>query len=245
MTGCIFCKGVYTVGFLDFFAKRDGQQPPAAVQPFNAPLDLELCANMRVEVTALDGRILFVAKLMYPRGSTAELHQYSESDLATAPEEPIAVRIRGYNDHEKKAVYLEGLISSQPKHIWRVEDLKVARTGNDRAFFRLETNIDATVNKLSGRNSGEKPCKLLNISIGGARLSSAYEYWEGDKLLLTVKLMEDREPSIMYCQILRVISQENSKYEYGCQFLELNEMDQEKITQNIFAVQRKQRGRVS
>ena len=49
----------------------------------------------------------------------------------------------------------------------------------------------------------------------------------------------------MYCHILRVISQENSKYEYGCQFLELNEMDQEKITQNIFAVQRKQRGRVS
>ena len=233
------------MSLLELFRKRAKERPPQEDKDTNGTEELDIYSGMRVEVTTAAGQILFVAKLMYPRGSTAELHQYSESDLATAPEEPIAVRIRGYNDHEKKAVYLEGLISSQPKHIWRVEDLKLARTGNDRAFFRLETNIDATVNKLSGRNSGEKPCKLLNISIGGARLSSAYEYWEGDKLLLTVKLMEDREPSIMYCQILRAISQENSKYEYGCQFLELNEMDQEKITQNIFAVQRKQRGRVS
>lgn len=244
MTGCIFCKGVYTVGFLDFFAKRDGQQPPAAVQPFNAPLDLELCANMRVEVTAPDGRILFVAKLMYPRGSTAELHQYSESDLATAPEEPIAVRIRGYNDHEKKAVYLEGLISSQPKHIWRVEDLKVARTGNDRAFFRLETNIDATVNKLSGRNSGEKPCKLLNISVGGAAISSAYKYHMGDKFLLKVKLLEDRPVSAIFSQVVRITEKEDRKFEYGCRFLGLTEEDQEKITQDIFVSQRKQRGRL-
>ena len=108
MTGCIFCKGVYTVGFLDFFAKRDGQQPPAAVQPFNAPLDLELCANMRVEVTAPDGRILFVAKLMYPRGSTAELHKFLESTLPTRPGKPRAVRIRGYKKHKKKGLNVEG-----------------------------------------------------------------------------------------------------------------------------------------
>ena len=46
----------------------------------------------------------------------------------------------------------------------------------------------------------------------------------------------------MFCQVLRVIAKEDSEFEYGCQFLELNESDQEKITQNIFAVQRKQRG---
>ena len=29
--------------------------------------------------------------------------------------------------------------------------------------------------------------------------------------------------------------------EYGCQFLEMNEADQDKITENIFAAQRKSR----
>lgn len=46
----------------------------------------------------------------------------------------------------------------------------------------------------------------------------------------------------MFCEVLRIIDKGNSAPEYGCRFLELNESDQEKITQNIFAVQRKQRG---
>ena len=54
--------------------------------------------------------------------------------------------------------------------------------------------------------------------------------------------MEDRELSVMYCQILRVVDKGDNKFEYGCRFLELNEADQAKITQNIFAVQRQMRG---
>ena len=50
----------------------------------------------------------------------------------------------------------------------------------------------------------------------------------------------------MFCEVLRIFEREDSKYEYGCRFLELNEEDQDKITQNIFAAQlaerRRQRG---
>lgn len=38
--------------------------------------ELEIYSGMRVEVTAFDGRLLFVAKLMSPRGNRAELYQY-------------------------------------------------------------------------------------------------------------------------------------------------------------------------
>ena len=189
--------------------------------------------------------MLFVAKLMYPQRSTAELHQYSEAEhplLAECSEaQALPVHIRGYHDRLRKAVYMEGFISPLPKHIWLVSHLNVARVGNDRAFFRLDTDLDASITKFSGRNAGEHPCKLLNISVGGARIASEQQYWEGDKLLLTVKLLEDRDPSIMYCKVLRVIEKEEGPYEYGCQFLELNEADQDKITENIFAAQRKSR----
>ena len=203
--------------------------------------ELEIYSGMRVEVTAFDGRLLFVAKLMSPRGNRAELYQYSEADI---PEdtEPMHVRIRGYHDHERKAIYMEGIISPLPQHVWQVEELNVARIGNDRAFFRLDTNLDAAITTFGGLGAGEKPCKLLNISVGGARIASEYPYREGDKFLLKVKLLDDGDMSAMFCQVLRVIAKEDSKFEYGCQFLELNESDQEKITQNIFAVQRKQRG---
>ena len=115
--------------------------------------------------------------------------------------------------------------------------------GNDRAFFRLETNLDATATMFSGLAMGEKPCKLLNISIGGASVGSAYRYHEGDKFLLKVRLLEDRPESVMFTQIVRVIAKDEEKFEYGCRFLELTEADQEQITKNIFAAQRQKRGR--
>lgn len=225
------------MGLFDLFKR--GAKKQEAENPPDKP-EVEIHSGMRVEVTTHEGQLLFVAKLMYPRGSTAELHQYSETSVPEESE-PMPVRIRSYLDHERKAVYMEGTISPRPKHIWLVEDLVVARIGNDRAFFRLNTNVDATATTFGGINAGEKPCKLLNISVGGACITSDFPYQEGDKFLLKVKLLEDRDISAIYCQVLRIINKGNSLPEYGCRFLELNESDQARITQSIFSVQRKQR----
>lgn len=203
--------------------------------------DLKIASGIRVEVTAFDGRLLFVAKLMNLHQNTAELHQYSEATLSQDTE-PVHVRIRGYNDHERKAIYMEGTISPKPNHIWQVEDLAVTRAGNDRAFFRLSTDIEATATTFSGFSAGEKPCRLLNISVGGACIGSEFKYYKDDKFLLKVKLLEDRPPSAMFCQVLRIIEKEDNKFEYGCQFLEMTEDVESKITQNIFAFQRQKRG---
>ena len=227
------------MGLLDLFKKHE-KEPPVPAKP-GPTEELEIYSGMRVEVTAFDGRLLFVAKLQGLRGNMAELHQYSETDIPQDAE-PMRVRIRGYHDHERKAVYMEGTISPRPAHIWQVEELEVARIGNDRAFFRLDTDIEATATTFGGIGAGEKPCRLRNISVGGACISSEYSYREGDKFLLKVKLLDDRDISAMFCEVLRIIDKGNSAPEYGCRFLELNESDQEKITQNIFAVQRKQRG---
>ncbi len=197
---------------------------------------------MRVEVTTDTGQILFVAKLLGLHGDKAELHQYSESEIAEDAES-IHARIRGYSDHERKAVYMEGVITPGPKHIWQVEELTVARVGNDRAFFRLETNLEATATMFSGLAMGEKPCKLLNISVGGASVGSEYRYHEGDKFLLKVRLLKERPESAIFSQVVRVIEKDDGRFEYGCRFIELTEADQEQITQNIFAVQRQKRAR--
>lgn len=227
------------MGLSDLFKRR---APKAPVKPPELTRNsIAAYSHMRVEVTSLDGQLLFVAKLMNPQGTRAELHQYS--DVAFSPEaESIHVHIRGYHDHLRKAVYMEGDISPLPHHIWQVENFSVARVGNDRAFFRLDTNLDATITKFGGMAMGPQPCKLLNISVGGARIASTQRFWEGDKFLLTVSLFDERDPSLIFCQVLRVIEKEGEPYEYGCQFLEVTEADEGKITQNIFAIQRKMRG---
>lgn len=203
----------------------------------------ELYAGMRVEVTTFEGELLFVAKLLGLRGSRGELHLYSEASVP--PEgEPFRVQIRGYSDRDQKAVYMEGTVTPAGRKVWPVEELTVCKVGNDRAFFRLTTSLDASATMFSGLEMGEKPCKLLNISVGGASIASESRYHYGDKFLLKVRLLEDKPTSAMYAQVVRITEKEGGKYEYGCRFLELTEDDQEKITQNIYAVQRLKRRRM-
>lgn len=228
------------MSLLDLFNKKAKTQPPQESK--EAAQELDIYSGMRVEVTTHTGQILFVAKLLGLHGNKAELHQYSESEIA-GDVESIHVRIRGYSDYERKAVYMEGVIASGPQRIWQVENLTVVRVGNDRAFFRLETNLEATATTFSGLGMGERPCKLLNISVGGASISSEHRYHEGDKFLLKVRLLEDRPESAMFAQVVRVIEKDGGRFEYGCRFIELTEPDQERITQNIFAVQRQKRKR--
>lgn len=226
----------------DIWRKRAEETPAQKNEKAAEEESLDIYSGMRVEVTTDAGQILFVAKLMGLHGKKAELHQYSECEIVKDVE-TIHARIRGYSDYERKAVYMEGIITPGPKHIWQVEELTIVRVGNDRAFFRLTTNLDATATMFSGLAMGEKPCKLLNISVGGASVSSEYRYHKGDKFLLKVRLLEDRPESAMFSQIVRVVEKDEGKFEYGCRFLELTEVDQEQITRNIFAAQRQKRGR--
>lgn len=230
------------MSLLELFRKRAKERPPQEDKDTNGTEELDIYSGMRVEVTTAAGQILFVAKLMGLHGDKAELHQYSEAAIVKDVE-TIHARIRGYSDYERKAVYMEGIITPGPKHIWQVEELTIVRVGNDRAFFRLTTNLDATATMFSGLAMGEKPCKLLNISVGGASVSSEYRYHKGDKFLLKVRLLEDRPESAMFSQIVRVVEKDEGKFEYGCRFLELTEANQEQITRNIFAAQRQKRGR--
>ena len=224
----------------DLFGRRQKEQPPQ--REHEDDKELQIYSGMRVEVTAPDGRLLFVAQLRNLREKGAELYLYSESALPP-DSEPLPACIRGYNDRNRKAVYMEGVISPMPQNIWKVEELVVRRVGNDRAFFRLDTNLDATATMFSGLSMGERPCKLLNISVGGACITSETPYHEGDKFLLKVKLLADRPESVIYSEVMRIIHKGKDKVEYGCRFLELTEEDETKITQNIFTVQRQQRSR--
>ena len=233
------------MGLFDKWKKKAPEPPSPPPKPADTSEDVSVYAHMRVEVTTKDGQMLFVAKLMYPQQHTAELHQYSESEIPLlenrSEAEALPVHIRGYHDRLRKAVYMEGFITPQPKHVWLVSHLYVVKLGNDRAFFRLDTDLEASATTF-GAGGGVLPCRLLNISVGGARIFSEHRYYEGDKFLLNVQLLEDRDPSIMFCQVLRVFEGEEGRLEYGCKFLELNETDQDRITENIFAAQRKNRG---
>lgn len=228
------------MGLLDLFGKRSRQDKDIESEKIEDAQKPKIYSGMRLEVTTLEDRMLFIAKLQGLRGDKAELYQYSETILSRDIGS-LRVKIRGYNDYERKAVYMEGTISPQDQNIWHVEELTVVDIVNDRAFFRLDTDIEATLTMFDGPGAGEHPCRLLNISVGGVYISSGYQYYIDDSFLLRVRLLEDRPYSALYCRILRVVEKDGSKYEYGCKFVQLSESDQNQIAENIFAAQCKKR----
>ncbi len=155
------------MSFFNLFGGKAKEQSFKEDRELNEEKELGAYSGMRVEVTTLEERLLFVAKLMNLREGKGELHQYSEANISKE-QEALPVKIRGYSDHEKKAVYMDGTITSMPDHIWKVEELQVTKIENARVFYRLSTDLDATVTTFSGLGAGERPCKLLNISVGGA-----------------------------------------------------------------------------
>ena len=223
------------MGLFGLFGKggKKAEQTPAGQE-------LEPYAGMQVEITDTDGQVLFVAKLLGVQRNSAQLSQSTEAQLDQAQEgDPLEVQIRGYSDSQAAAIHIQGAITPRADRVWLAENLEVVKKGNDRAFFRIDTNLSAGATPMD--QGEEDSCRLLNISVGGARIGSGREYQVGDKFLLRAQLLPDREPTVILCQVLRVIPREQGRTEYGCRFLELKEADEDKITQIIFDMQRKKR----
>ena len=227
------------MGLMNLFKPKAAGTPTKALKNEK---DITNYSQMRGEVTSRDGQVLFVGKLIHPQETTAELYPYSESE-PPGSEAPIPVRIRGYHDNGRKAVYMEGVIALQPEQYWKAEELKVVKVVNDRAFFRVDVNVAATATTFGDEGAVVQPCKLVNISVGGACVACSRRYWEGDRFQLNVQLQEDQEPSIILCEVLRILEKADSSYSYtyGCCFREMSETEEGKIAQSIFAIQRKMR----
>lgn len=229
------------MGLLDLFRKKNRQDDPDEDGPIEESAPPQIYSGMRVEVATLSGYMLFIAKLVSPHDDTAELYQYSETTVSRETD-VFRVQIRGYNDYEKKAVHMEGNISpGSEENTWHVTDLTILKLVNERAFFRLDIDIDASITTFTGSEDRDQPCKLVNISVGGVCISSEYEHSIDDNFILKVRLLEDRPPSAMYCRILRVTKKDDDTYEYGCQFVKLSETVQDQIAESIFTVQRRKR----
>ena len=168
-------------------AKKEASQEP------EKELTLEArgaYSGMRVEIMDDKKQLIFIAKLMSLHKNSGKLHQYSESEFLLEEEE-MKIRIRGYSDIDKKVIHMEGTLKQGKDSIWPVEGLTFIKSGNDRAFYRLNTNLDGSM------------------------------------------ILTDRDSSLILTEVCRIVEREDELFEYGCQFIELNEADRKQIIQAI------------
>ena len=229
------------MGLFGLFGKSPEQREEEASMRRAEAEDLEIYSGMRVEVTSNDGRIFLAAKLTSLRGDRAQLLPLTEGNLLTRTEEPIPVMIRGFSSRENKAVLMEASVRLSPNKAWQVEHITLVKRGNDRAFFRMDTNVTATITPMIRFGGAGERCKLVNVSVGGVCLGCQARHNIGDKFRLEARLLPVQAPLDLGCQILRILERKHDYFEYGCRFLDLSEADENRILQIIFGLQRKKR----
>lgn len=233
------------MAFWDRFKKKapvETPQPQVTQEP--RPEDY---IDLRVEVTTQeDKQLLFAARINSVQGDVGELYQCSDCIIPDDEEieNPIPVTLRGFLDKSRvetadnMAVTFTARISrGERARMWKAEEIQIASVAKGRAFFRLEVKVDAATQAIKRFDLTDKPCKLINISVGGACVATDQPFSRGDRFILKFKLLPDKEPSHLYCEVLRVTDKGRGKFEYGCRFVELDETARSRISQDIFAAQ--------
>ena len=151
----------------------------------------------------------------------------------------------GYGSSQAKMAPIEGEIASEHDFFWRKEDLKLVRVKNERAFFRLETNLKAVIIPMERFGMGEVPARVLNISPGGAGIGTTCQCCNGDKLLLKVRLLAGEEDWNLFCQVVRIEEYGVSGFVYGCRFIELGDRERERLLESIRKLEYELRGHVT
>lgn len=229
------------MGLFGLFGKSPKQREEEESQRRAKIEDLEIYSGMRVEVTSDDGRMFLVARLTGLRGDRAQLRPATEGSSLIALEQPVPVNLRGYSSKENKAVIMKCTARSGGNNIWLAEHLSLIKRSNDRAFFRMGISIPGRLALMGKPDAQAEDCRLLNISVGGACVSTGLRHNVGDKFLLQTKLTPNSEPLQVVSQIVRINERRYGSFEYGCRFLNLSDGEEERILQVIFDMQRQGR----
>lgn len=221
--------------FKSLFKKEEAEPTPTAFLD-DFP---DLYSGMQVEVLAPAGAPICKGRIRLLTDNQLDLFGESGGYLPRALyNQPVSLRCF---QKDGQSFLLNGTVAANSRKFWRIEKLQYPQNAEKRSFFRQNVNAEAFVRASSGQRF---PCKVLDISGGGVRVVTEKLFHLDSKIQLEATLLPTEAPFSIPCLIKRinVRSQPASpvkKFEYGCQFVDVSQREQERLFQSIFALQRK------
>ena len=133
--------------------------------------------------------------------------------------------------------------TNKPIPLLLIESSESVKRIQRRDYFRLDVTGKVDIYKMDEDKKYPKKvsaARLLNISGGGIQMQLNKEFEKGDEILISLKnILAPKE--FIKSEIVRMQRDNDELYNYGVQFLEIEDEQREEIIQWIFAYQRKSR----
>ncbi|MFN2341270.1 MAG: flagellar brake protein [Halanaerobium sp.] len=163
---------------------------------------------------------------------------------------PLPVRlnqaINVYYTTDRAAYKFESKIlkrTNKPIPLLLIENYDSVKRIQRRDYFRLDVTGKIDIYKMIDDKKYPKKvaaARLLDISGGGIQMQLKKKFEKGEEILLSLKnILAPKE--FIKSEIVRIDRENDELYNYGVQFLEIEEEQREEIIQWIFAYQRKSR----
>lgn len=213
------------------------EEPVSSVPPDDFP---DLYNGMKVEVLTPANSLIFVGRIqLLSGGNQVDVLGETGGFLPRALYNQ-RVKLRCFQ-RDGDTFTLNGTVGPNDPKFWRIEKLQSLQNSENRNFFRQNIGVEGQIVSPSGQKI---PCKVLDISAGGARVLTSKLFQLEGTFQLEVSFLPTEEPFALTCRVKRtsVRAQTASpmkKFEYGCQFVDVPPREQERLLQVVFTLQRK------
>lgn len=155
------------------------------------------------------------------------------------------VMVRGY-DERMEPFTIRGMITKSSMTRCVVSHLEIIHHDNMRKSIRYPLSPPTTVYVLEDPATDvSHKCQLMNISTGGACISSSHIFYVGQLLNLQVELIKHAGHIAYRCKVVRAVELPDGNYEYGLFFDQLDKSQTNALLRDIEIVQAEAKRRIS
>ena len=202
---------------------------------------IECAVDLRCTVLTKDNQFLFVRRITHydPETDMIRLVDYERRLIPrnSAPEGSTVKLFIRLTQNKGELILIEGKVVKSMSLFLMIQAVQAVIKEEARDNYRQNIMRPAALSKVN-EELREVPCTILNVSATGIALQSPGLFQIGDILELTRQRFRVRGPEhTVKCKVVRMRGLTEGGYFYGCQFVELTQEEENRLYQDMFALQ--------
>ena len=202
---------------------------------------IECAVDLRCTVLTKDNQFLFVGRITHydPETDMIRLVDYERRLIPrnSAPEGSTVKLFIKLTQNKGELILIEGKVVKSMSLFLMIQAVQAVIKEEARDNYRQNIMRPAALSKVN-EEPREVPCTILNVSATGIALQSPGLFQIGDILELTRQRFRVRGPEhTVKCKVVRMRGLAEVGYFYGCHFLELTQEEENRLYQDMFALQ--------